>query len=56
MTVTLCNVEYIIKNNASTPASVQMYGQLKQSTLIDTSSGLIPTYKGTAYSTTEERI
>ncbi len=48
------NVEYIIKNNASTPASVQMYGQLKQTTLIDTSSGLIPTYKGTAYSTTED--
>mgnify|MGYP000318408168 FL=1 len=48
------NVEYIIKNNANTPASVQMYGQLKQTTLIDTSSGLIPTYKGTAYSTTED--
>lgn len=48
------NVEYIIKNNASAPASVQMYGQLKQTTLIDTSSGLIPTYKGTAYSTTED--
>ena len=48
------NVEYIVKNNASTPASVQMYGQLKQTTLIETSSGLIPTYKGTAYSTTED--
>ena len=48
------NVEYIIQNNASTPASVQMYGQLKQTTLIETSSGLIPTYKGTAYSTTED--
>ncbi|WP_085300246.1 membrane protein insertase YidC [Cognaticolwellia mytili] len=48
------NVEYIIRNNANTPASVQMYGQLKQTTLIETSSGLIPTYKGTAYSTTED--
>ena len=48
------NVEYIVKNNAITPASVQMYGQLKQTTLIETSSGLIPTYKGTAYSTTED--
>ena len=48
------NVEYIIKNNASNPASVQMYAQLKQTTLIDTGSGLIPTYKGAAYSTTED--
>ncbi len=48
------NVEYIVQNNASTPASVQMYGQLKQTTLIETSSGLLPTYKGTAYSTTED--
>jgi YidC/Oxa1 family membrane protein insertase len=48
------NVEYIVQNNASTPASVQMYGQLKQTTLVETSSGLLPTYKGTAYSTTED--
>ncbi len=48
------NVEYIIANNASSPASVQMYAQLKQTTLIDSSSGLIPTYKGAAYSTTED--
>ncbi len=48
------NVEYIIANNASTPASVQMYAQLKQTSLIDSGSGLIPTYKGAAYSTTED--
>ena len=48
------NVEYIVQNNASTPASVQMYGQLKQTTLVESSSGLLPTYKGTAYSTTED--
>ncbi|AWB59387.1 MULTISPECIES: membrane protein insertase YidC [unclassified Colwellia] len=48
------NVEYIIANNTSNAASVQMYAQLKQTTLIDTGSGLIPTYKGTAYSTTED--
>jgi YidC/Oxa1 family membrane protein insertase len=48
------NVEYLIQNNASTPASVQMYAQLKQTTLIDSGSGLIPTYKGAAYSTTED--
>jgi YidC/Oxa1 family membrane protein insertase len=47
-------VEYIVQNNTAAPASVQMYGQLKQTTLIETSSGLIPTYKGTAYSTTED--
>ena len=48
------NVEYIISNNTANAASVQMYAQLKQTTLIDTGSGLIPTYKGTAYSTTED--
>ncbi|MBA6294337.1 membrane protein insertase YidC [Colwellia sp. MB3u-70] len=48
------NVEYIIANNATSPASVQMYAQLKQTTLIDSSSGLIPTYVGAAYSTTED--
>lgn len=48
------DVEYIIANNAKSPASVQMYAQLKQTTLIDSSSGLIPTYVGAAYSTTED--
>ena len=48
------DVQYIIKNNASSPASVQMYAQLKQTTLIDSGSGLIPTNKGAAYSTTED--
>lgn len=48
------NVEYIVENNSTAAASVQMYGQLKQTTLIDTSSGLLPTYKGAAYSTTED--
>ncbi|TWX73712.1 membrane protein insertase YidC [Colwellia sp. C1TZA3] len=48
------DVEYIIANNAKSPASIQMYAQLKQTTLIDSSSGLIPTYIGAAYSTTED--
>ncbi|NMP30804.1 membrane protein insertase YidC [Thalassotalea sp. M1531] len=48
-------VEYSVQNNMSAPASVQMYGQLKQSTYVDSSSGLIPTYRGAAYSTSEER-
>jgi len=48
-------VDYIVKNNTSNNASVQMYAQLKQSTNVDSSSGLIPTYRGAAYSTTEDR-
>lgn len=47
-------VEYLINNNQNTNASVQLYGQLKQSSHIDTSSGLVPTYRGAAYSTSEE--
>ena len=49
------NVDYIIKNNTANNISVQLYAQLKQSTNVDTSSGLIPTYRGAAYSTTEDR-
>ncbi|WP_057833140.1 membrane protein insertase YidC [Colwellia sp. TT2012] len=49
------NVEYIIDNNTANSVSVQMYGQLKQSTLVDTGGGMLPTYRGAAYSTTEER-
>jgi len=48
-------VDYIIQNNTSNSVSVQMYGQLKQSTLTDTSSGMLPTYRGAAFSTDEER-
>jgi YidC/Oxa1 family membrane protein insertase len=48
-------VDYIIKNNTSNSVSVQMYGQLKQSTLSDTSSGMLPTYRGAAFSTNEDR-
>ena len=49
------DVEYQIQNNSNTPASVQLYGQLKQSSAVEKSSGLIPTYRGAAYSTSEER-
>ena len=48
------NVEYIIENNSSTAASVQMYAQLRQTTLAESSSGMLPTYKGAAISTTED--
>jgi YidC/Oxa1 family membrane protein insertase len=49
------NVEYIMNNTSTTTASVQMYAQLKQSTVVESGSSLMPTYRGAAYSTTEER-
>ncbi|WP_426359221.1 membrane protein insertase YidC [Pseudocolwellia sp. HL-MZ19] len=49
------NIEYIVKNNTATVASVQMYGQLKQSTLVESGSALMPTYRGAAYSTDDDR-
>ena len=49
------NVEYIINNTSTTPANVQMYAQLKQSTLVESGSALMPTYRGAAYSTSEDR-
>lgn len=49
------NVDYIIQNNSNSTASVQMYGQLKQSTNVESTTSLMPTYRGAAYSTTEDR-
>ena len=49
------NVEYIINNTAASAASVQMYAQLIQSTVVESGSSLMPTYRGAAYSTTEDR-
>jgi len=49
------NVEYIINNTATSAASVQMYAQLIQSTVVESGSALMPTYRGAAYSTTEDR-
>ncbi|WNC68545.1 membrane protein insertase YidC [Thalassotalea nanhaiensis] len=49
-------VDYKIINNSSVAASVQLYGQLKQSTNVDEdSSMMMPTYRGAAYSTSETR-
>ena len=48
-------VDYLINNNTANSVSVQMYGQLKQSTLSDTSTGMLPTYRGAAFSTSEDR-
>jgi len=47
-------VEYQINNQSTNTASVQLYAQLKQSTFVEQSSALIPTYRGAAYSTSEE--
>jgi YidC/Oxa1 family membrane protein insertase len=49
------NVEYLVKNNTAGNISMQMYAQLKQSTIVESSGGLLPTYRGAAYSTQEER-
>lgn len=49
------NVEYIIANNTANVANVQMYAQLKQSTIVEGGSALMPTYTGAAYSTSDER-
>ncbi len=48
-------VDYLITNNTANSISVQMYAQLKQSTLTDSSTGMLPTYRGAAYSTEDER-
>jgi YidC/Oxa1 family membrane protein insertase len=49
------DVEYLINNNTANSMSVQMYGQLKQSSVVNTGGGMLPTYRGAAYSTNEER-
>ena len=50
-------VDYIIKNNMDHNASVQYYGQLKQTVDTPKNSGVMPTsaYRGAAYSTTDDR-
>lgn len=49
------DVDYIVENTSSSAASVELYAQLRQSASVDQSSALIPTYRGAAYSTQEER-
>jgi YidC/Oxa1 family membrane protein insertase len=50
-------IDYIIKNNMATNATVQLYAQLKQTIDIPKSSSMMPTsaYRGAAYSTSEDR-
>jgi YidC/Oxa1 family membrane protein insertase len=51
------NVDYIIKNNMPQTAAVQVYAQLKQSTLKEVASSMMPTsaYWGAAYATSEDK-
>ncbi|QDP02839.1 membrane protein insertase YidC [Thalassotalea sp. PS06] len=50
------DVEYIVKNNNAIDASVTLFGQLKQDSYIeDDGSMFMPTYRGTAYNTSETR-
>ncbi|MDO6427644.1 membrane protein insertase YidC [Thalassotalea sp. 1_MG-2023] len=49
------DVDYIVENASNSAASVELYAQLRQSASVDQSSALIPTYRGAAYSTKEER-
>jgi len=49
------DVDYIVNNATANAITVQMYAQLQQSSLVDKSSALIPTYRGAAYATAEER-
>ncbi|TYK65797.1 membrane protein insertase YidC [Colwellia echini] len=49
------DVEYLINNNTANSVSVQMYGQIKHTTVVESGSAMLPTYRGTAFSTTEDR-
>ncbi|MCF2947202.1 membrane protein insertase YidC [Paraglaciecola aquimarina] len=49
------NVNYIIENNSSDSKQLQQYAQLKQSMLKEDGSMFMPTYRGAAYSTEEDK-
>ncbi|QIZ78220.1 membrane protein insertase YidC [Ferrimonas lipolytica] len=48
-------VEYVVNNNSNQNAQVQMYTQLKQTTSVEEGSMFMPTYRGAAFSTADER-
>lgn len=49
------DIRYDIINNSDTSKRVALYGQLRQ-TMVDSSGGMfMPTYRGTAYSTQDDR-
>lgn len=49
------DVEYQIDNQSTSPATVQLYAQIKQSNTEQGGSMMMPTYRGAAYSTEETR-
>ncbi|MBU3003461.1 membrane protein insertase YidC [Paraglaciecola arctica] len=49
------DVSYIIENNTSDTKQLQQFGQLKQSMLKEDGSMFMPTYRGAAYSTEEDK-
>lgn len=49
------DVDYQLQNNANRSIRVQSYNQLKQTVKASESSMMMPTYRGPAYSTEEER-
>jgi YidC/Oxa1 family membrane protein insertase len=49
------NVNYVITNNSSSSKQLQQFGQLKQSMVKQDGSMFMPTYRGGAYSTEEDR-
>ncbi len=49
------DVSYKVSNGSEQTLSLQQYAQLKQTTIPRDTSMFMPTYRGTAYSTTEKR-
>lgn len=49
------DVDYKINNTSAAPLQVQMYGQIKQTIKPSESSMMMPTYRGAAFSTQDER-
>ncbi|KXI30029.1 membrane protein insertase YidC [Paraglaciecola hydrolytica] len=49
------DVSFVITNNSSNVKQLQQFGQLKQSMVENGGSMFMPTYRGAAYSTEEER-
>ena len=48
-------VTYLVSNNTASNATVQMYSQLLQSSRVESTNGFIPTYRGAAFSTQDDR-
>jgi YidC/Oxa1 family membrane protein insertase len=50
------DVNYLIQNNSAAAKQIQQFGQLKQSMVEQGGSMFMPTYRGGAYSTEEDRF